>query len=184
MVTIIIVGMPGVGKDVFVQSALEIGFSKISMGDVVRQYAADMGLGASDSSIGGFATSQRKEHGAAIWAQRTLDAMPKGDVIIDGSRSLDEIASFRESLGSGVKVLAITAPLEIRFRRLVQRGRQDDPSSLEDFERRDRRELSWGLGDAIERADMVLDNSGGIEEFRQHCEAVLRSIMENTPLFD
>ena len=179
MVTLIIVGMPGAGQDVLVQAALELGFGKISMGDTVRHHAKLAGIGSGDMSIGGFASSERELHGPAVWAERTLAMMPPGNVIIDGSRSIAEIARFREALGMGLKVIAVTAPRDVRFQRLMQRGRQDDPSSIGDFERRDARELSWGLGEAIGSADLTLENAADVGTFRGKCRTVLQSIIGN-----
>ena len=174
---VIVVGMPGSGKDVFVQAAKEMGFSKIGMGDVVRHFASQSGLGSDDASIGGFATSQRREHGAAIWAERTLELMPDGNVIIDGSRSMDEIALFRKRLGSDVGVVAITAPPELRYKRLRDRRRQDDPLDRKDFNRRDERERSWGIGKAIGDADITLVNDGTLEGFQARCRDVLKNML-------
>jgi dephospho-CoA kinase len=178
MVIVIVVGMPGSGKDVLLQSAIALGFGHISMGNVVRSFAAKIGLDSSDQSIGGFAGSERQKHGAAIWAERTLENMPRGNVIIDGSRSLDEINLFRKMLGNDLKIIAIHVPQETRFRRLQQRRRNDDPESLEDFVRRDSRELAWGLGKAIESADIALDNDGELDEFRSRCQATLKRLLK------
>ena len=178
MVIVIVVGMPGSGKDVLLQSAIALGFGHISMGDVVRNFAAKLGLDSSDQSIGSFASFERQKHGAAIWAKRTLENMPDGNVIIDGSRSLDEINQFRKRLGNDLNVIAIHAPQETRFKRLQLRRRNDDPESLEDFIRRDKREMTWGIGKAIECADIAIDNDGGLEEFRMRCLVALESILE------
>ena len=178
MVAIILVGMPGSGKDIFVQEAAKIGFNHIRMGDMVRLFAGDAGLDPTDTSIGGFATDQRNQFGSDIWAVRTLERMPPGNVLIDGSRSLAEIDHFRSVLGSDLKVIGISAAEDIRFRRLVARGREDDPSELEGFRNRDRRELSWGLGEALEHADITVSNNGTIEEFKNQCQSLIKSIME------
>jgi dephospho-CoA kinase len=176
---VIVVGMPGSGKDVFVRMAMHLGFSKIGMGDVVREFASKQGLGSGDISIGNFASSQRREHGPAIWAERTVSRMPAGNVIIDGSRSLDEISYFKKMLGTRLRIVAIASSTETRYARLVTRKRNDDPSTREDFDRRDSRELSWGLGDAISHADITLENEGGLEVFESKCQAVLGDMLAN-----
>ena len=176
---VIVVGMPGSGKDVFVQMALLQGFSKIGMGDVVRGFASKAGLSPGDVSIGGFATSERQKHGPAIWAERTLERMPPGNVIIDGSRSLDEISFFKQRLGSRLKVVAIVSSAETRYNRLVSRQRDDDPATRQDFERRDARELSWGLGEAIAHADVTVENEASIDGFRNACVSILKQMLAN-----
>ena len=176
---IVVVGMPGSGKGVFVRSAMAAGFNKIGMGDVVRHFAALSGLGSDDATVGGFATSERKAHGPAIWAERTLEMLTEGNVIIDGSRSPEEISLFRERLGAGLRIVAITAPPELRFQRLRDRHRQDDPATLEDFRRRDERELSWGSGEAIGSADVTIANEGSLEEFRAISQSVVDGMVRS-----
>ena len=177
MVIIILVGMPGSGKDIFVQEATKAGFNHIRMGDMVRLFAKKANIDSTDSSIGTFATSQRAEYGPEIWAKRTLEKMPPGDVLIDGSRSLEEINCFKNMLGNGLKVIGINAPTQTRFQRLTTRGRDDDPSAFEDFQARDSRELSWGLGEALENAEIAIVNDGTLEEFRNKCQSLIKEII-------
>ena len=177
MVILILVGMPGSGKDIFVQEARKAGFDHIRMGDMVRLFAKEAGLESSDNSIGGFATSQRDEQGADIWAKRTLEKMPDGDVLIDGSRSLAEIEHFKAKLEDGLTIIGIEAPEQQRFQRLAARGREDDPSIFEEFQARDKRELSWGLGEALEKAEITITNDGTLEEFRSKCQLMIKDII-------
>jgi dephospho-CoA kinase len=177
LVAIVVVGMPGSGKDVFVKAAVGMGFNRIGMGDAVRRFAAQAGLDEGDVSIGSFADSERKAHGPGIWAERTLAMMPPGDVVIDGSRSMEEISLFRERLGSGLVVVAIEASPETRLSRLRQRRRGDDPLTPEDFSRRDSRELSWGIGEAISRADVRLLNESDMASFQAECQRTLGRLL-------
>ncbi len=79
-------------------------------------------------------------------------------------------------LGNDLKVIGIHAPTQMRFQRLTARGRDDDPSAYEDFQTRDNRELSWGLGEALENAEIAIVNDGSLEEFRDKCQAILDNI--------
>ena len=176
MVIIILVGMPGSGKDIFVQEATKADFNHIRMGDMVRLFAREAGINSTDTSIGGFATSQRTEFGEDIWAKRTLERIPQGNVLIDGSRSLAEINCFKNMLGNDLKVIGIHAPAQMRFQRLTARGREDDPSAFEDFQARNNRELSWGLGEALENAEIAIVNDGTLEEFRSKCQTIIENI--------
>ncbi len=177
MVIIILVGMPGSGKDIFVQEATKANFNHIRMGDMVRLFAKEANIDSGDTSIGTFATGQRAEFGPEIWAKRTLEKMPQGNILIDGSRSLAEINHFKSALGNDLKIIGINAPIQMRFERLTARGRDDDPSAYEEFQTRDNRELSWGLGEALENAEIIMTNDGTLEEFRDKCQSMIKDIM-------
>jgi dephospho-CoA kinase len=168
--------MPGAGKDVLVTAAAELGFEHVRMGDVVREFASKAGLPSDDKSVGGFANGERIREGAEIWAVRTMENLPSGNVIIDGSRSLAEIHHFMENL-DGVVVVGIDAPEDSRYKRLSSRGRDDDPTSHEEFVGRDRREESWGIRKALVSANIMLVNAGSLEDFRQRCGEALRDLI-------
>lgn len=176
MVVIVVVGMPGSGKDLFVRMARKNGYAQVRMGDVVRDFAKEEGLDSNDVAIGGFANDQRKLHGDDVWALRTLDKLPRGNSVIDGSRSMTEIDCFRNAIGNGLVVMAIKAPEDQRFHRLRLRAREDDPLTVEDFARRDEREISWGILKAIAGADLRLTNDAGLDEFRGKCLDALENI--------
>lgn len=176
MVIVVVVGMPGSGKDVLIQAATSLGYKHIRMGDVVRRFAKLENIKEDDVSIGGFANEQRKKHGDNIWALRTLELMPRGDAVIDGSRSLAEISEFKKAFGSKLTVIGIKAPTKQRFQRLKARRRDDDPNTLKDFEARDNREISWGILEALKNADLVLDNDGEMKDFKKKCVEILGGI--------
>jgi dephospho-CoA kinase len=174
MRALIVAGMPGAGKEEFVTVALGMGWHVVCMGDVVRSEAIRQG--AADRSTGRFANEQRLEHGADIWAKRTLAAMGEGRTIIDGCRSHAEASTFRGSLGEELEVLAVHSSPRTRFPRLVSRGRADAPSNWEEFLERDGRELGWGLGDLIATADVMIVNEGSLQEFKSKCVEMVRAL--------
>jgi dephospho-CoA kinase len=165
--------MPGAGKEEFVKVALENGFKVVRMGDVVRAEASRRGIAMTDQEVGGFASAERKEHGPGIWATRCLPFLEGHDTVIDGSRSTFELDVFRKSLGRKVRLVAIHASPSLRFERLRRRNRSDAPQTLEEFRRRDEREMGWGLGNLIAQADLVIMNEGTLEEFHRRVKEEL-----------
>jgi dephospho-CoA kinase len=161
----VLTGMPGAGKEEFVKVAQQEGFAVIKMGDVVRQEAVRRGITMDDQGVGGFATSERQVHGPGIWAMRCLPMLGHGDVLIDGSRSVQEMEVFRSNLGRSVKLVAVHTSPAVRYERLKRRSRYDAPRSPEEFNIRDERELGWGLGTLIALADVMLVNEGTLEKF-------------------
>ncbi len=175
MKTILLTGMPGCGKEEFLKVAVRSGYDIIRMGDVVREHARSAGLPSDDRNIGSFANRERGERHPAVWAERTVKGLKPGvDTVIDGVRSLDEVDHFKKHVGDELIIVAVHASPQTRFNRLVTRGREDAPSALREFQERDERELGWGIGNVIAKADRMLVNQGTLDDFRHDVEELLR----------
>lgn len=171
-----ITGMPGCGKEEVLQVAAEGGFAVVRMGDVVRAEAARRGIPATDAGVGGMADEERRLHGPAVWARRTLEAVQADEIVIDGVRSLHEVVHFQKAFGEGLTVVAIHASPRTRHRRIAERAREDDALTEEDLRQRDERELSWGLGHVIAMADRMIVNEGNLEALQSQARALLQEI--------
>lgn len=169
-------GMPGCGKEEALAVAQGLGFSIIRMGDVVREEANRRGLPITDAAVGGMANAERQVHGMGIWAERTLPRIRGDRVLVDGLRGRAELEVFRKAFGDDLIVVAVHASPKTRYERMLRRQRKDDAASLEAFRARDLRELSWGLGDVIGTADVMLINEGSLDEFRHQAKAALERL--------
>ena len=58
----------------------------------------------------------------------------------------------------------------------MNRGREDDSQDIKLIKERDKRELSWGLGNVIASADVVISNEGPVEEFKQKIKDLFNKI--------
>jgi len=175
---ILLTGMPGSGKEEFVKVCERRGIRVLRMGDFVRAEATQKGLQMTDAEIGGLAQRMREKKGFDYWATRTAEALDDRLTLIDGLRGSAESQYFRSRTEAGTTVVAIHSSPQVRYQRLTARGRSDAPKSFEEFEIRDVRELRWGLGDVIARADHVIVNESTIEEFQKRTEAVLDEIVK------
>jgi dephospho-CoA kinase len=156
--------MPGSGKTTVAKAIEGMGFHYISLGDVVREETLSRGLEVNDVNCGIVMKDLREKFGPQAVAQLSLKNFPrdKNLIVVDGIRSIHEVQVYR-SIGK-TRLLAIHASPERRYRFLVSRGRKDAPTSREDFDLRDMRELEVGLGDAIALADEIISNNSTLNE--------------------
>ncbi|MCD6324452.1 MAG: AAA family ATPase [Desulfurococcales archaeon] len=183
-VLVCVTGMPGAGKSVIAKHIAEaLGVGLISMGDAMRREAVRRGLGLDLESMMKFALSIRKERGEGAVAElvvKEMENMGSDVVVVDGVRSLAELNVFSRT--GKVVVVAVHASPRERFRRLRSRGRRDDPSTWDEFRRRDMDELRMGLGNVIALADVMVVNEGTSEtvikeEALQRVRRALRNVL-------
>jgi dephospho-CoA kinase len=78
-----------------------------------------------------------------------------------------------------VKLLAIHASQETRYKHLVGRGRSDAPSSTDEFAGRDKRELSVGISEAIALADETISNNDlTLDQLKQQAYNIVQTWIE------
>ena len=177
MKILVTTGMPGSGKEELLNRCIARGAKVIRMGDMVRDKAKEFGLDLSDSSVGSLADEERKRYGMDIWAKRTIPFVGGDLVAIDGTRGPDEIKAFKKAFGDDLVVVAVHTSPRTRYARLKSRGRPDSPSDFVEFELRDKRELEWGLGDAIALADHMIINEGTLDELTATTDALLDGLL-------
>ena len=173
---LLIAGMPGAGKEELLNVARSMGVPFLRMGDIVREFHISSGAAQQGLSVGQVANSEREIHGKDIWAKRAIERM-SGDVfLVDGCRSIDEVISYR-NLSDEVSIIAIHAPPEERYRRLVKRAREDAPRNMDEFSERDNREMGWGLGNVIALADVMIVNDSDLETFKSRVVKALEEFI-------
>lgn len=163
-------GYPAAGKSTVTSYLLDEGYPVVVMGDIVREKAEELaGINPENGEeVGEWAVEHRQNEGKNIFARYTMERVRNFDVdtiIIDGLRDSTELELF-ESLGADVYLFFITAPLEVRYNRVTERGR--DPTeaefTLEDFKVRDTREREGGLDTLAQQSDEKISNTGTEEE--------------------
>ncbi|WP_181692002.1 AAA family ATPase [Natronomonas sp. LN261] len=170
------VGLAGSGKGEFAAVAERAGVPVVTMGDVIRAECRKRGLDPAERH-GEVASTLREENGPAAVAEASLphveSALEDADtVVVDGIRSDTEADVFEHRFDDSFTLVGIEAPFEIRRTRIDERGR-DDVENGEDLVARDERELGFGLGDALDRADVTIENTGSLGAFRERVRGVL-----------
>jgi dephospho-CoA kinase len=165
MLIVGITGMPGAGKSTTAKALEAHEFKRIVMGDVIREETRRRGLEPDEKNTGKVMLELREKYGPGAVAEvclQSLKAMTEKVVIVDGIRSYAEIEVFARE--GNVKLLAIHASRDRRFKLLTERGRSDAPTSRASFDERDKRELSIGVGNAVALADESLSNERATKE--------------------
>jgi len=184
MKIIAFVGMPASGKSEASRIAAEMGIPVIIMGDVIRKEVLKRGLEPNDSNTGMVATDLRKCEGMDAVSRRCISQIRETGselVVVDGVRGIAEVECFRQEFGKGFILISMYAPIEIRFSRVQKRGRSDDMNSIEGLRQRDERELSWGMGEAIEASNVEIENKSTLEAFRKDVVEVLGNYSGSGP---
>jgi len=175
MTVVGIVGLPGSGKSEAAAVAREEGIPVITMGDVIREACRDRGLDPA-THHGEVASALREEDGPAAIAERSLptieEALEEADtVVVEGIRSDVEVERFEDAFGGSFTLVSVEAPFEVRAERIDARGRDD--TGTESLRERDERELGFGMGEAMDRADVVVENTGSLAAFHREIRELL-----------
>ncbi len=120
----------------------------------------------------------RKESGKwDILAEKLVEKIKSGNferVVVDGFRSVEEVKLFKENFKNFYLVL-IDTDEEIR---VFRRKREDSTTSIEDFKKRDKRDVKeLGLGKVIEMADFTINNNEeGLENLNKKIDVLMKKI--------
>jgi len=173
-------GMPGAGKSLVVNVAKVSGYGIVVMGDVVREEVERRCLEPNPENLGKIMLDLRQREGNSVIAKRCIPKIEntkENKVIVDGVRSLSEVEEFKKHFLK-FSLVAIHSSPETRFKRLYRRQRSDDPKNWEIFQKRDLRELSVGLGNAIAMTEYIIVNEERLEAVREKANEVLRKVEE------
>ena len=181
MKIIAFVGLPLSGKSTAAKVAEELGIPVVVMGDIVREEVRRRGLELTDENAGKIATELREKEGMDAIAKRCIPiirekAKEKGIVVVDGIRGIAEVERFKKEFGDDFILINIESPIELRFERALKRKRDDDIKTIEELKKRDERELSWNMGEAMKVANFTIENASDIQTFVEKIRDLLNQL--------
>lgn len=168
-------GTNGSGKGEAASFFKTKGYAYFSLSDIIRDELILEGRETTRDNLIQKGNALREKHGANILARRVLDRIT-GKSVIDSIRNPREIEYFRTQ--EHFILLAIDAPVEIRYTRVRQRGRNESASSLQEFiakekEEMTRKETGQQLEGCMRMADYRVTNEGSLEDFFKKLEKFL-----------
>lgn len=173
-------GMPGAGKTTIAEALSSKGYDKVTMGDAVRSEATRRKIEPTGANLGKLMIELREKNGPGAVAELIKSDIINSKsnvVIIDGVRSLAEVEVLKKI--ATVKVLAIHASGDTRYKFVTRRNRLDVPTDRNDFAKRDSREIGVGMSESIALADETISNNNlTIEELVNAAYSIIKGWLQ------
>ncbi len=171
-------GKNGSGKGEVAKYLQERGFTYYSLSDVLREEAAKEGKEITRAHLVELGNRLRNESGPSVLAERIFSRLdPEKHYVIDSIRHPSEVQVFRRR--TDFILAAVRAPERLRFERLRQRGRENDPKTFEQFQELEQREAQSSvesdqqLDRAISLHDTILENTGPLKMLHDRIKDLL-----------
>lgn len=155
----------------------EYGAHAYTFSDILKDVLVRLHLRVDRGNLQTLGKEIRRDFGAdtLVNAMREDIARDEADiVVVDGIRfqnEVDMIKCFSDRL-----LLAIDAPLEVRYQRACKRGTRGEASlSLEEFKALHEAETERHIEDAAQRADHTLQNTGSKDELTQKVKELINA---------
>jgi len=178
---IAITGTIASGKGEVVKMLKRRGFTHYGFGDLLRAEIRKAGIEPSIANTAAYANKLRAEHGPDYLAKLLVaecerDA-PK-NAVFESVRTLGELKTLKTL--PRLLLLAVDAPREERFQRLLARGRTDGITTFEEFCVAEDAQLEGAaheqqLLDVMDQADIKIVNIGNLEELEAQVNDALNS---------
>lgn len=179
-----IIGLTGknaAGKGEVANYLKKRGFAYYSLSDEIRAEASKFNIPPTRENLIKMGNELRRRFGENILAKRIIEKTKKDNkenMIIDSIRNPAELKEIKKLPNS--IILAIDAPVELRFERAMQRGRIENAKTLEEFKMIEKKEESkqkesQQLNICFEMADKVVVNDSSITELNRKINKIIES---------
>lgn len=182
-----IVGMAGSGKSIAADEFVKFGFKYLRFGQITLDTIKEQKLELNEANERKVREGFRKEHGMAAYAILNIpkidELLKTSNVIVDGLYSWSEYKVLKEKYGDSMKVVAVFAPPEMRYDRLVDRAVEGDEKqrfrsfTKEEAKARDYAEIeNIEKGGPIVMASYMIVNTGTEEDFKKEIRKIIKQI--------
>lgn len=163
------------------------GFEYIETSEVLQEELTRRRVEITRKNMQDLGDELRKKQGQGILMELPLEKTdPKKNYIFDSLRNAGEVDYLREKVKDFV-LIAVDAPQELRFQRILQRGKASDPKTWDIFLEVDNRDYFDPHGQqvkqCIEKADYLIVNDSSLEEIMKKIEKIYEAIKNPTERF-
>lgn len=169
-------GTNGAGKGEVADYLRAKGYDYFSLSDEIRDELRKKGKEVTRDNLIAAGNALRRRFGPDILARRVVKKIKK-KAVIDSIRNAGEVAFFRRR--KDFVLVAVDAPVELRFRRVRRRGRAESASTLAEFIAKEEEEMAGSragqqLRRSMRMADIAITNAGSLAALRRKVEKCLR----------
>lgn len=180
-----IIGLTGTfaaGKDTVAEYfEKEKGFEHFSTGAVAVEIAKERGIEPTRDNLRELGNTLRDEFGPEFLSRQVMEKKAKTDkVVVTGLRQPGEV-KYLKSLGN-FHLVAVDAPIELRFERMRSRHRSGDPSTIDEMREKEKKEMNstdnnaQKIKECMAMADYYVVNDGSIEKLNDNAEKIYQQI--------
>lgn len=178
-----ITGTLGAGKGTIVNYLKQKGFKHYSVREFLIKEIKKRNMAVNRDSMVIVANDLREKHSAGYIMQELYNQAKEagGNCIIESIRTVGEVEQLRTK--NNFYLLAIDAPIKLRYKRIVKRNSETDKLSFEEFIANEKREMEsedpskQNLAKCIEMADYMLDNSKAFKDLYKQVDKTLKKIL-------
>ena len=187
-----IIGLTGTlasGKGVVSGYLKGKGFVYLSLSDELREIAKEEKILITRKNLQDLGNKIREEKGAGFLAgliSEKIKNQQYSKAVVDGIRNPFEVDELKKL--KNFFLISVDASQEIRFRRIVERARESDPKTWDDFVKVDARDRGFGESETgqdvekcMEKADFILINDRSLEEMQKKTEELFLEIEKKIP---
>ncbi len=185
----LIIGLTGTlssGKGEVGKYLVEKGFTYFSCSDELRIEAKKLGLEETRENLGVVIGDKlRKEFGKGVLGKRIYERILKNNVslaVVDSLHLIEEVNELKNS--GNFYLIFVDAPIEIRFKRALQRKRITDNISLQEFKKtEDKERFAKGtlqkMQDCYDAADFKIINESNLNDLHKKISEILNKTQVN-----
>ena len=174
-----LVGQNCSGKDTAAEYLVSKGFEYCSLSDFLRRELSAEGKRVTRESLIALGNRLRAEKGPGVLGELALEHFKKGkNYVVTSIRHPAEAKALKKR--RGFVLVKVEAPAEVRFKRMLARGREEDPQTLNEFRALEAKENAGGtqlrVADAMALAQYSIDSSGSVEKEKIEVEKLCRKL--------
>lgn len=157
------------------------GYTYFSLSDELREEASARGIGHTRDEMIKLGTELRESKGVGYLAGKINEKIAKmkeegkNQFVVDSIRNPGEIEELQKN--EDFTLVGVEATPEVRFERMVKRGRAGDAKNVEDFKKMEEKERKGGkasqqLEACVDMADILIGNDDKLEDLHAELDKV------------